>query len=328
MNQFDNFPVKNVLDRSKNRPIVTCHESEPLHKVLETMSKENIQAIPIYRNNEDYSGKIYNGIVSVHEILSHGFFNEIFDQDTFTVTSSMEGALNKFKKDVFFSNPILKVLNHRQEPAPSILSAQDSITELIKLFSNGHHRVLVVATDVLINSPIGPLPAESSIHLISQMDLLEFFYRTGLDETKLPKEFVEKIFTLPLVDIKKENPNVIAINDFQAALAAFNIMHINNVHALPVLNTVGTVISTISATDLRGLSVDNIDKLLLPCHEFLDIENSPAKHHSFDTANTNKKIEEAVKMMVEGRIHHVWVTKDNHLAGCITPTDIFRLFIQ
>lgn len=327
MSEFDHFPVSNILNLGKNRPIVTCHESEPLHKVLETMSRENIQSVPIYKNDQDLSGKIYTGIVSVHEILSHGFFNEIFDQNTFKSTYSMESALNKFKKDIFFSTPILKVLNHRKEPVPSILSSKDSIAELINLFANGHHRVLVVAADILIESPVGPLPAESTLHLVSQMDLLEYFYRTVLDSTKIPKEFVDKEFTRPLFEIKKDHPNVIAINDFQAAMAAFNIMHINNVHALPVVNSEGVVVSTISASDLRGLTIENIDKLLLPCSEYLDICNSPARQHSFDTTESSKTIEEAVKMLVEGRIHHVWITRNKHLAGCITPTDIFSLFV-
>jgi CBS domain-containing protein len=328
---LEQFPVSLVLDyknQEGKRAIVSVHESTPLSDVLSVMAKENILSVPIFKATTDLSGKIFTGIVSVHDILSFGYFQEIFDRETLVSKNDLQNAMNNFKKTVFFSTPVKQVLERREEPIPAIMSSTDTISTLIKLFTRGkHHRVLVVRSDILIDSPVGPLPADSSLHIVSQMDLVKFLYATCQDRTRIPSELVKNLFSLPLAEIKTPTQNaghVIALMEYQPALAGFNIMHLNNVHAVPVVRD-DQVVGTLSSAALRGLNVDNVDRLLVDVSEFLQLGQQPLL--VLDTTDRNHTVESAVALMLQDRIHHVWITNaEKVLSGCLTLTDILYLF--
>jgi CBS domain-containing protein len=330
---LEQFPVSLVIDhknQDNKRAIVSVHESKPLSEVLAIMAKENILSIPIFKATSDLSGKVFTGIVSVHDILSFGYFQEIFDRDTLVNKDDLNTAMNNFKKTVFFSTSVKHVLERREEPVPAIMSSSDSISTLLKLFTKGkHHRVLVVRSDILIDSPVGPLPADSSLHIISQMDLVKFLYATVLDKTRIPSELVKNIFLLPLSEVKTSSPksgHVVAMLDYQPTLAGFNIMHLNNVHAIPVLRD-DIVVGTLSSAALRGLNVDNVERLLLNVSEYLHLDGTSSL--TFDTTRRDNTVESAVALMLQDRIHHVWVTNaEKVLVGCFTMTDILSLFIH
>ncbi|KAJ3320162.1 hypothetical protein HDV06_005639 [Boothiomyces sp. JEL0866] len=338
---LDTFSISHVIKfKSSNgsRAIIDVNESTPLAEVLHTLKENNILAVPIYRTSPDYSAKIYTGIVSVHDILSFAYFQQIFDKDTIVSKDELSAAVNNFVKKQFFESPVKSILRRREEPVPFIFSSTDSITNLIKAFTvGGHHRVLVVDSDIMVDSLVGPIPTSSTLSIISQMDLVNYLYASDIDKTKLPPEFIQNIFTLPLSEThspakKKVGESVIAINSFQPALAAFNIMHLNNVHALPVINSNDKIIGTISVKNLRGITLENVDKLALTAMEFLEIEDpvdAAYNKHTLDTTNVSCSVEHAVQIMLQDRIHHVWtISQNSDIRGCVTLTDILYLFTK
>ena len=101
-------------------------------------------------------------------------------------------------------------------------------------------------------------------------------------------------------------------------------MHINNVHAVPILNEEDAIIGTISAKDLRGLTLDNFGSLIKPAKEFAKITGV----RNFDVLDQNQvRVEDACSFMLKERVHHVWLTSGKVITGCVTPTDILKLFI-
>ncbi|KAJ3271444.1 hypothetical protein HDV01_006650 [Terramyces sp. JEL0728] len=338
---LDTFSISHLIkfkNSSGARAIVDVNESTPLSEVLQTLKDNNILAVPIYRTSPDYSAKIYTGIVSVHDILSFAYFQQIFDKDTIISKDEMSAAVNSFVKKQFFESPVKNILRRREEPVPFIFSSTDSITNLVKAFTiGGHHRVLVVDSDIMVDSLVGPIPTSSTLSIISQMDLVNYLYASDVDKTKLPPEFIRNIFTLPLCEIhspakEKVGSTAIAINSFQPALAAFNIMHLDNVHALPVINSDDKIIGTINVKDLRGITMENIDKMALTAMEFLEIEDpidAAYNKHTLDITNASCTVNHAIQIMLQDRIHHVWtISQNSDIRGCVTLTDILYLFTK
>ncbi|KAI8895166.1 hypothetical protein BC833DRAFT_602258 [Globomyces pollinis-pini] len=335
---LETFPISNVIqhkDSKGTRDIVSVHESTNLESVLRTLSNEHILAVPIYRNSGDLSARIFTGVVSVYDILSFGFFQEMFDKDTFQDKDVVTAAINRFKKSSFFQSPISEVIKcRREEPIVNVLSAADPISTLLKLFTTSkNHRVLVISSGLMIDSPIGPVPADAQLSIISQMDLVKYFQDTLLDKTKLPASLIENVFSIPLYSVKpliKDASPAIAIKESQSAMAGFNIMHINNVHAVPVINNAGTVVGTLSASDLRGLNSTNLEKLTLPVLEFLEVESldgeNSSKLHCLDVTDGNVRVSKAVEILTKQRIHHLWITNKHIISGVITLTDVLSLF--
>jgi signal-transduction protein with cAMP-binding, CBS, and nucleotidyltransferase domain len=102
-------------------------------------------------------------------------------------------------------------------------------------------------------------------------------------------------------------------------------MQINNVHAIPILNSNDNIIGTLSAKDLRGLTLENIGNLIKPTKDFVKITKGV---QSFDVVDQGKvRVEDACAFMLKERVHHVWLTRGKIISGCVTPTDILRLFV-
>jgi len=180
----------------------------------------------------------------------------------------------------------------------------------------------------MIDSPIGPIPASAKINILSQMDLVRFFYDTLLNKTKLPSMLVQDLFTERLQKVKPvdKSGHVVAMNDYQPALAGFNIMHLNNVHAIPILNTYDKVVGTLSASSLRGLNLANLHDLSLPVLEFLgkDVRDQTL---ALDTSTFDCTVDTAVQAMLEERIHHLWITNSQgEVSNAFTLTDLLTLF--
>jgi signal-transduction protein with cAMP-binding, CBS, and nucleotidyltransferase domain len=102
-------------------------------------------------------------------------------------------------------------------------------------------------------------------------------------------------------------------------------MQINNVHAIPILSRDDSIIGTLSAKDLRGLTLEDIGNLTKPTKDFVKITSGV---HFFDVVDQGKvRVEDACAFMLKERVHHVWLTREKIISGCVTPTDILRLFI-
>lgn len=332
LKSLESFSLSNIV-KHKNakqgvpKSVIDFHESTPLYKALEEMRALDVLAAPVFSNSADYSTKVYLGLVSVHEILSFAFFQDIFDPKSHDKTNYSAAALNEFRKNTFFESTIGTILNNRKEPQAVLYSASDSIASLIRLFTHGHHRALVVSAEIVIDG----IPAESSLSMITQMDLLRYFYDALKGSIALPTEFVEPIFTKPLSDVKFVERNVLAVSDYQPALAGFNVMHINNVHAVPIINNEDAIVGTLSMKDLRGLTPENLSSLAKPCSDF---GSCTFVGQVIDTASGECRVEEVVQLMLKERSHHVWITKGKSIfeetgkviSGCVTPTDLLKLF--
>lgn len=216
------FKLSNLVKHKSARAgvlksIMDIHESAPLQKALDNMKDQDILALPVFKNSSEYTTKIYTGIVSVQDILTFGAFQEIFDHRLTLDRNSATAAMNKFKKETFFNTPLNAVLESRtvEEPVPFMFSASDSISKLVEVFAKDHHRALIVSAEIVING----IPAESTVSLVTQMDLLAYFYDAIQEKVALPSDFIEPVMTKSLFEVSLATKRVIAVSDYQPALA-------------------------------------------------------------------------------------------------------------
>ena len=108
-------------------------------------------------------------------------------------------------------------------------------------------------------------------------------------------------------------------------------MFLHRKNAIAIVDKDGRIISNLSASDLRGLHRGNIDSLLLPVYEFLETNsrerNGGLLPDQLRTAKPDTPLDEIVQMILDSRIHRVWITNDNdEPVGVVSITDILCLF--
>ena len=342
-------------------PLLSFKEDTSIRSVLHAMHSMNITSVPIYRAIENEpSGRIYLGIVSVYDILAHLVFQSLFDEmdlDVATFTTNcpeFKTYISMLEKESeFFATPIVKVLGATKESQEAfMLHSQDSLCELAQILGSGKHHVLIIDDDALRASAnvdgVGPTapPSGSSTRLISQSDLVRFLYHKRM-ALHVSDKALDDIWTQPVTQIQQtslsqDNPvqpsyqkpshKVITVGSTQTALSAYRALYMNRVSAVAVIDeTTGALVATLSASDLRGLLPSTIETLVEPVFTFLESKPrlaSQLKADQMRTVCSESSMVEATKSMIDACIHRVWVVGENDVpVGVVTLSDVICAFL-
>jgi CBS domain-containing protein len=173
--------------------------------------------------------------------------------------------------------PVAKVVGSSDDSvAPWILYSTDSLMDLVDIFDKvNQHRALIVDSDILLLSISGGLiPANASLSIVSQTDLAKYITESKLGKTKLDGKLLEPLLDLTVKDmdamIKPKNQPIIAMLESQSALHGFRTMFLEGLQGLPVIDKKGNFVANLSTSDMRGLTIDNMDKLASPVFTFLE----------------------------------------------------------
>jgi CBS-domain-containing membrane protein len=333
-NFLKNIPVHDVLKHKKAtsfKPLVSFDEGTRLDIVLKQLKSEQILSCPIFKLQDNE--KMYIGIISVFDILSYAIFEEIFDSQQEFSQANLFDFINRIDSDDFFATPVGKLIGASKESAnPWILYSTDSIADLVHIFTaSKQHRALVIDSDILIASLVGPIPPTASLSILSQSDLIRYLVDSSRGHTLLKSELVEPLLDISITDVekytKKPNVPVYAMLDTQSALHGFRTMYLDQVQAIPVIDKQGNVVCNLSASDLLGITVKNLNNLSLPVFEYLETMKRPGiKADQIRNIGTNSSIGKAIELFVRDRINHVWITRgeSEKLIGAMSLTDVIR----
>jgi acetoin utilization protein AcuB len=111
---------------------------------------------------------------------------------------------------------------------------------------------------------------------------------------------------------------------------AFRLIREKRIRHLPVVDEKGKLIGVVARTDLlhaspssaTTLSVFEMNFLLANLHVQKVMSTPPI------TVSENAPLEEAARVMVQNKIGCLPVMRDGELAGLITETDIFEVFVE
>ncbi|KAJ3320506.1 hypothetical protein HDV06_005235 [Boothiomyces sp. JEL0866] len=314
-------------------PLVSFEAKTTIRVFLKALNNANILSAPVYTVDEQSGDNIYVGILSVYDVLSFAVFEEIFDSDKDFQESNLFDYIERMDAKEFFNTPIEKALGSSAESlAPWMFYSTDSVSDLVSaLTTSKQHRVLVVDSDILMESVFGPIPPTASITLLSQTDVVSFLVNSNI----LPKEILEPILDIQVgtvsVLLGQNKAPIIAILENQTTLHGLKTMYMDNLQAVPVINKNGELVANLSASDLRGLNLNNMSKLNKPVFEYLESERRNKEGLMADQISQVKydvPLEHAIKEMQSKKTHRVWVTGDglDALSGVLTYTDVLNMF--
>jgi len=183
------------------------------------------------------------------------------------------------------------------------LSVSDAVPNLI-----GHkHRVAVVDPDGKI------------VNVLSQLDIVVFLAncRDVIALLQVPIQNHPSLIGEDVVSHSKDHSMLSAL------LSCYN----NGVNGLAVLDEHGKIVGNLSASDLVGITSENIILLSLSVHNYLIYEGRQMRPAV--TVKATDTLEMVFLKIVAYKIHRVYVVDDNNTPiGVISLTDVIKLCVE
>jgi len=303
---------------------IDVEECTTLDKVLEILAKNNIRAVPVYRTEGHH--KLYTGIVSSFDIVFYVAL-EIYYRDSESSSPAAKG--NLFSAYGFARTAVGEIVGKISLEGKSVwtFEATDNLVKVAEYFSKGIHRALVGQREDATGKRV--------YRLVSQTDLVRFIVRnqesiTNLKSTKCPKGLLQ----MPLEELGLVHPDggskVLDIKEDQIALEGFHTMEMEGVHALPVVDSEGRIISTLSTADIYGLDSTNLQQTLSPVGEFLKATHKDQMLHPVTCKSRDTLLNVLTKMnAAEVHRHQVWViNSEEKVVGVVSMTDAIRTIYE
>ena len=129
---------------------------------------------------------------------------------------------------------------------------------------------------------------------------------------------------------ERMTPNPITTSPGTSVTEALRLMREKKIRRLPVLDARGQLVGIVSEEDLLYASPSPVTSLnVWEIHELLSkllVEKVMAKH--VITVSEDQPLEDAARIMDDGRVGGLPVMRDKTLVGIITESDIFKSFLQ
>jgi len=282
------------------KEMITVTSDTRIEDVAKMLKEHNVLSFPVF----DSQKKQYIGIVDVLDIVGYTIWGTAF------ATRTPDPSFAKFE----FSIDTVGEIVAKSERAKKLIVCEptDTLDKLMRELSYFDHRALVAQKDDRTGQRI--------YKLISQTDIVKYLMQHS-DKID-PKVLKTKVQEMGLV-----NPlgsKLYTVNHHEKALDGFRKMFSHAVLALAVIDDQGKLISTLSASDLRGITAEQLEWLLLPVLEFLS-RIQKGKPAVPVTCTPSDSVEEAMIKAVAAKVHRVWVVNSAQTAvGVVTLSDFIR----
>jgi len=310
MDSLRNVPVGHVI--AQKRELIQVHSDTPISICLQTLNDHHILSVPVLNQQQ---GK-YIGLLDMFDIMRFtalGFFEDrIYNDKLFEEFNfAEETAGDLIQKSAHSQNVFL-------------LSWKESLLDAITLM-NDHklQRILV------------RFPAK----LYDQDDKMSGYVLRNLSQADVVNYLFEKIpqvFDVQLSQVKElcgqqeDQQLVTSICVHQPALEGFLKMFDNEMTAIAVIEDAGSkIVANLSASDLRGLTVDRLKLVKLPVLEFLKQISGDGKVPGVVCCTLEETLKDAISKMIQQRLHQVWIVDDSGKSiGVVSLTHIIKLFFS
>lgn len=307
---------------------VTIREDQPMNEALEMMANRSFSALPV-RNSKDQ----FTGILNLSDIAAHlsGFVHGPSTSTTGKSPAVGGGAGERHiderlaaLKEVpssLFTTPVKQLVGLSWESRHMIMvDATERLDNIISKLACGDHRLLV--------------KGKGWHQVLSQWDIAVWLARHNIGEEEDPNMStlrrgcisIGSIGDASLAELGIATPKrVVTIPWNITARAGFHTLSQHGVSAMPIMNKDGNFISTLSSSDLRGISSEKLKALQLPVLDFLQVCNA-ARYHQV-TAHPTTSLGEVLRRLVSRDVHRVWVMSDdnNEVISVVSITDILHL---
>uniref|UniRef100_A0A6B2LCT0 CBS domain-containing protein n=1 Tax=Arcella intermedia TaxID=1963864 RepID=A0A6B2LCT0_9EUKA len=271
-----------------DKPLVTAKHSDDLKTVLDRLSQFNVISLPVVNDEGQMIGAI--SVLDIVVYMTWGANNITQFRSLSMRARDIIGfwATSKHESAVF------------DETVP--------LSSLLEPFSQGAHRILVHS----VSTP-------SKYSVLSQSDVVRHIFKH--------RESVAAVLSQTLEQLGIAPKAVASIAPGLTTVAAFRSLVEKKVAAVAIVDQASTIQGTLSGSDLRGLTQEQMKSFYLPVSEYLK-----AKHGGERTAivvTLQNTLEEAMQLIVSYKIHRVWIVSDlssKKVIGCLSLTDIINVF--
>ncbi|KAI8918743.1 hypothetical protein BC831DRAFT_516098 [Entophlyctis helioformis] len=284
-----------------------------IRSALETLARLRLINLPIA--SHDNPAKVF-AVVSILDVLA--FIIGKSDSSSSSSDHAANAAINER-----LDKPVEMVLTLDPDDESYMVFERDwkdSIEATLKAFASGLHRALITDT-TNAHPPI----------LLGQSDILRF-----IATCQSPPAYAIDIHATPVSAILSRHA-LVSIRESHTALQAYRHLVSSGVSSAPVVDESGSVVAAISAKDLRSLGVSLeysesttlkgiLADLSRPVLEFLKTTQSKGLKPA--TVAKDTSVLDAVRAMVDGHHHHVWVVDGGRLTGVVSQSDVIGVCIN
>ncbi|KAJ3387832.1 hypothetical protein HDU92_001784, partial [Lobulomyces angularis] len=353
--KLSKIKIQDLINK-KNKVLISINEDASIEKALELLQKYDILALPVYKWNLD-KVKEFIGIISIYDILANTVFQKFFD-----LIDKCENSLDNLsfktylqvvkEEDLFFNIKVKNILGCTYESQESwVLHSSESLTNLLEMFTkNNYHRILIFDDEKFENSEKNELNETAEFYtILTQTDIINFIFSNksnfDLSSAEYDRIFNKEIKSL--MELKKKNsltdaedPNQVSSNSINdrgikvvtvqeefSALNCFKVLYLHRVSAVAVVNAKGELIANLSASDLRGMTKERMEDLLLPVFDFLEKTSSKrgikkVRPDQIISVTDDELVTKVLDTMISKDLHRVWVVDDRDIpVGSFTQSD-------
>jgi len=298
-------------------PVIHVYPNTTIEETSRVLQRNKITAAPVWDEEE----KKYIAIIDVFDLMTYAVMvGHVEAKDL--LNHHQCAQLGNFptpelQRLTFKTGTVRDILNFpgSERRKTYVFHSNAKLENAMKILGQHDYRVLVVHYRKPFFS-VHRLVAEYKI--LTQSDILKWFagHVAKLQSTALGKP----------VDRKYANP-VLSITPRHRAIDGFLRMLDAGSSACAVLDDSGRLVGHLSASDLRGVTSENLNTISLPVLQFL-AKVSPGRPNQLITCSTSDSYLDAMMRILKARVHQCWMLgTDNTPVGCLTMSKIILIVL-
>jgi len=295
--------VRTVMENATKRGVVYINEEEPMSKVLDTLTREDLLSMPIL------SSEVPATVVGFVDVLDIAcFILDFYKLNATTIESAKTSPVQR----AFFSAPIKKVLNYSGVDYPLTIREESNLLTAIQAFA---HPILErrVHRLAVINF------AGEIVGILSQSDILNFVsqYITFLPRSLAFSTVFDLNMHTPPITERLDTPFVETLEKLTK----------NRIHGIALFDHEFKLSTSFSVSDLRGLKGDSFDYFSGSTLQFLS-RGTTSITRPVIYCHYMESFSDVILRMKQNHLHRIFtVDGQGHPVGIITLGNIIEKIV-
>eukprot|EP01118_Nematostelium_gracile_P012311 TRINITY_DN4481_c0_g1_i1.p1 TRINITY_DN4481_c0_g1~~TRINITY_DN4481_c0_g1_i1.p1 ORF type:complete len:345 (-),score=84.44 TRINITY_DN4481_c0_g1_i1:3-1037(-) len=323
------MPTETLISEvvSSKPPCTVVNTLDTVEEVGKLFHEKNIISAPVWDDEQ----KKYIGFIDIIDIVAYACLvaHTTIDRKRELTSSYLKERYSIFSKDELeqfsfsfgIADEILKLPGSERRKMYHF-QANAKLINVMTILSS-HHRVLVEQQSeswwTILN-----VFKDSNQKICSQTDIIDFITKHS-NEPRFA--LWDEQLARPLKQFNFE-PKFLTITPETRALDGFLKMLDGETNAVGVLDRDGVLISTLTASDLRGIDSENLKDLVLPVTEFLE-KRIPYTIQNSITCKNDETLGDTMRKLLEGKKHECWIVDNQgRPIQLITMQKIVTIFAQ
>ncbi len=209
-------------------------------------------------------------------------------------------------QEAFFNTSVTEVVGLHTSDRVLPFQLDSSLSEVAEgMFRVGTHRAVAVKSVTDAASPVEAILSQTQL-LCFLADHLAVF---------------EPHPNTPLGSLQRKK--LVTMLPSEPALQAFEKIQALGVSAIAVVDEQGRLVNSVSASNVRLLTPENVEWLLLPVGEWMQKMNI----RQANSARTDTTFKDAIQTVRDSHLHRLWIVDENQrLVSVLTVGDVLRRF--